>query len=281
MWISLTQGAAAVWCLLTPLVFIGSIYVKKPPDSLRDDPKEIKRRFLVIGVTTLLWPLLMLFLFSDPAKEGPSPLVWLGLSPFLNCYLGSIISLALCFCLYLGPLFQVVFEEPYFFEFDIKAVRALIAAPVYEETVFRVCLIVPMVASGCSLTLAVVVSSVIFGTSHLYHLVEAFSLKKQKRKQKIHATLVQAAYTTVFGLYVGYLFVGTGTLFAPVVAHSFCNYMGLPDLSFLTPSSESPYKYRYYIVGAYLVGILAFSLLLPRMANPSVIKPWLYSLSST
>ena len=44
-----------------------------------------------------------------------------------------------------------------------------------------------------------------------------------------HGPLVQFTYTSLFGAYSSYLFLRTGLIFGPVLAHSFCNCMGLPD----------------------------------------------------
>ena len=40
----------------------------------------------------------------------------------------------------------------------------------------------------------------------------------------------QFAYTSLFGFYCSYLFIRTGSLFPPLMAHSFCNMMGLPQI---------------------------------------------------
>ncbi|WFD24047.1 CAAX prenyl protease [Malassezia equina] len=44
-------------------------------------------------------------------------------------------------------------------------------------------------------------------------------------------TALQFAYTTVFGWYATFLFQRTGTVWAPLVAHILCNFMGLPRLA--------------------------------------------------
>src|ERR1700733_4712855 len=41
----------------------------------------------------------------------------------------------------------------------------------------------------------------------------------------------QFAYTTLFGAYCSFLFIRTGSLFPPLIAHSFCNVMGLPQIT--------------------------------------------------
>ena len=41
----------------------------------------------------------------------------------------------------------------------------------------------------------------------------------------------QSTYTTIFGMYSAFLFIRTGHIAAPVVAHGFCNFMGFPDFN--------------------------------------------------
>ena len=42
---------------------------------------------------------------------------------------------------------------------------------------------------------------------------------------------VQLTYTSLFGAYSSYLFLRTGFLIGPLLAHVFCNAMGLPDFT--------------------------------------------------
>jgi hypothetical protein len=51
--------------------------------------------------------------------------------------------------------------------------------------------------------------------------------------------LVQLTYTSAFGAYAGFVHLRTGHIAAAIASHSLCNYMGLPDLSFAVPPSNS------------------------------------------
>lgn len=64
---------------------------------------------------------------------------------------------------------------------------------------------------------------------------------------------LQFAYTTVFGWYATFLFQRTGTVWAPLVAHILCNFMGLPRLG---PRSST--LARIVDVAMHVVGISAF-----------------------
>ena len=67
----------------------------------------------------------------------------------------------------------------------------------------------------------VFISAFLFGLAHIHHRFDA--------NVSWLAVLVQLAYTTLFGAYSSYLFLRTGLVYGPLVAHSFCNFMGLPD----------------------------------------------------
>lgn len=57
-------------------------------------------------------------------------------------------SLAMAFVLYAGSLLQVLFEDPPDVKLDILAMRAYVMAPIFEETMFRSCLITCLVSGG-------------------------------------------------------------------------------------------------------------------------------------
>jgi len=42
---------------------------------------------------------------------------------------------------------------------------------------------------------------------------------------------VQLAYTTLFGFHTSYLFLRTGSVLPAITAHTFCNVMGLPQIT--------------------------------------------------
>lgn len=68
-----------------------------------------------------------------------------------------------------------------------------------------------------------------FGIAHIHHFYE-FTLT-HPRVPYLHAllnSLFQLAYTTLFGWYANFVFVRTGNLLAVILAHAFCNWMGLP-----------------------------------------------------
>lgn len=50
----------------------------------------------------------------------------------------------------------------------------------------------------------------------------------------------QAVYTTLFGAYVTWLLIRTGSLVAPVVVHMLCNVLGFPDFDAMAAHRHQP-----------------------------------------
>lgn len=68
-----------------------------------------------------------------------------------------------------------------------------------------------------------------FGVAHIHHFYE-FRLTHPRVSfiPALLTSLFQFTYTTLFGWYANFVFVRTGSLFSVILAHSFCNWMGLP-----------------------------------------------------
>ena len=52
---------------------------------------------------------------------------------------------------------------------------------------------------------------------------------EESLRKSLLVSSVQFAYTCVFGWYANFLFLRTGTVLSPLVAHIYCNTMGLPN----------------------------------------------------
>jgi prenyl protein peptidase len=270
----MSPTSSLIWAFLTPFVFIGSIYIKKPSSSLRDHPEEIKRRFLMVLSGTFLWNTLFYNLFAHDhlSSKGPELQTWAGLSLTSSSYISILSSLAVTFVLYAGFLVEQFFEEHYDFKFDIKAMRAYIIAPIAEECMYRSCLINDLVAGGFGWN-SIWISALIFGFSHLFRIEDVLAAGRQITLMSLAPVMFQVGFTTVFGLYVGYIFLVTGSLYAVIIIHGFCNYMGIPSFRCFDPSHPA-YRYRTSIKITYLAGIVSFFYLLPLMLNPEFFNSW-------
>lgn len=75
----------------------------------------------------------------------------------------------------------------------------------------------------------ILVTPLYFGIAHIHHFYE-FRLTHPHASivGSVVRVLFQFTYTTVFGWFEAYVFVRTGSLLAVILAHSFCNWLGLP-----------------------------------------------------
>ncbi|KAJ1287561.1 hypothetical protein BS78_02G019700 [Paspalum vaginatum] len=113
---------------------------------------------------------------------------------------------------------------------DVMVWRNYVVAPFTEELVFRACMIPLLLCGGFKTSSIIFFSPVFFSLAHLNHL---FELHQQgcNFMRSLLLVGVQLCYTVIFGWYAAFLFIRTGNLLSPMVAHVFCNMMGLPILS--------------------------------------------------
>lgn len=113
---------------------------------------------------------------------------------------------------------------------NVSAWRIYFVAPLTEELVFRACMIPLLLCGGFRTYTVILLSPVFFSLAHLNHFLEFYT---QQNYSLLKASMVvgfQLGYTVIFGSYASFLFIRTGHLAAPVIAHIFCNFMGLPVL---------------------------------------------------
>jgi prenyl protein peptidase len=156
-------------------------------------------------------------------------------------------------------IFKTLCIEPIYDPFW-QQLRNLFLAPASEELVFRACLVGPLVQAISSRTKIAWIAPLFFGTAHLHH---AYLKWKEHNAWKpvVFVTILQFTYTTLFGAYVTHAFLRTRSLPAIIISHQYCNYMGLPDLSFLKPQFgrlSIIYEYRYFVLFLYVVGVGGF-----------------------
>ena len=157
--------------------------------------------------------------------------------------------------------------------------RNYIVAPLTEEIVFRGCMVPPLLASGMSTLKVSLIAPLFFGIAHVHHAMTRIS-KGERVSSVVLITIFQFLYTSLFGSYVSYAFIRSGSIIAVTFSHSYCNWMGLPDLSFVNNKHHLLFQYRMIILPIYVVGIVLFwymfriDLLLPlppRLINDVII----------
>lgn len=144
---------------------------------------------------------------------------------------------------------------------DVMVWRNYVVAPFTEELVFRACMIPLLLCGGFKMYNIIFLSPIFFSLAHLNHL---FELHQQgcNFMRSLLIVGVQLGYTVIFGWYAAFLFIRTGNLVSPIVAHILCNMMGLPAFS-------SP-RTRGVTSLAFLAGSVSFFCLLFPATSPKL-----------
>lgn len=105
------------------------------------------------------------------------------------------------------------------------------------------------------------------GVYSLLVRIPNFSINNLDKKINFKILGFQFLYTTIFGAYSTFLFLRTGHLIAPVVAHAFCNHMGFPDIA--EPLQYKGVK-RCLLISSFILGLILWCSLLIPMTEPSI-----------
>lgn len=290
-----TKTKAVLYCIALSTCFVGCLYAFIPSTIRaldRNHAQQIRRRVMVVTITSAASTLIYPFVFCSDGPElnnpSPSALEIMGWQSSVQPLFGVLVHTAL---LYLGPIVTALLHfhitcrrggrdptpfsslcayfihpllSPYFDPMDDSErwsqIRNIIVAPITEEIVFRGCMMPPLLASGFEPITATFVVPLFFGAAHAHHAVS----KLQEGVKPIDvaiSTAFQFIYTSLFGSYAAYAFLRTGSIPAVILSHTFCNSMGIPDLSFLSATGKrysSLHEYRVFLVMTYLLGIAAF-----------------------
>ncbi len=85
---------------------------------------------------------------------------------------------------------------------------------------------------------------------------------------------MQFTYTTIFGWYATHMFLQTGHLLSPVLAHALCNYLGLPPFTAMARS-----RHGTLLLAATAAGVCGFALLLPRLLDEGLYSNATYAVT--
>lgn len=158
----------------------------------------------------------------------------------------------------------------------IMFVRSLVVAPITEEVVFRAALLPVLYLhafsnvgqnldsnSGWLSAYAKIAlfSIVWFGLAHAHHFIEKLR-QGMKVVPAVVSTLIQLTYTSIFGYIAALLFMRTGNIFAPILSHVICNFVGLPDTGCFSAQAAPTsclHRYRVLIGLTHIAGLICFS----------------------
>ncbi|KAI9272090.1 hypothetical protein EDC94DRAFT_249321 [Helicostylum pulchrum] len=258
------KGLASTTCVGLTCLYISGFYLSKQT-GFRNDPKVIKSRMKAVMVASFVSSLIIWSLIRDVAITTALGLERPGL------VVDMIKPLLLTMSLFLGPLSVMFFEQELPFQKHFSVERDLysifttllgqrnyLVGPLTEEFVFRACMIAVLYQANYSTTFLIFVSPLYFGLAHLHHAWDIYNKMGRTRRalnNALFSSLFQFVYTTLFGWYASYLFLRLGNIMAPVLCHSFCNIMGLPDFSGIQHQKK---LHKLVIYSCFPIGIWLF-----------------------
>ena len=168
------------------------------------------------------------------ASEALHLLGWWPIQP-----LDILRSCLLIVLLFLGPLFELMFVGQAVNSRSGRLIieslsswqgyRNFVAGPITEEVLFRSVLVPIHLLAKISASKIVFLTPLYFGIAHVHHFYE-FTLTHPHTPLTgaLLRSVFQFGFTTIFGWLATFIYVRTGSLYACIIIHTLCNWIGLP-----------------------------------------------------
>ncbi|KAF2203289.1 Abi-domain-containing protein [Delitschia confertaspora ATCC 74209] len=239
----LSSSTAVALSIVFTLIYIVPFYLssatRPSPQLSRDAPSSIRARVRAVTFSSLASLALTIYVLYQSAGVKPNEILkLLGLWPF--SLLDTARTLLLVNILFAGPLFEAGIVDGGWKDWVrgryVQEVlsswigyRNFVVGPVSEELIWR-SLIIPLhILAHFSGKKIIFLTPLYFGIAHVHHFYE-FRLTHPHSPvlQGILRSAFQFTYTSLFGFFAAFVYLRTGNLLSIILAHSFCNWMGLP-----------------------------------------------------
>ncbi|KAF3950688.1 hypothetical protein CMV_023586 [Castanea mollissima] len=258
------SAAAATACTAMALLYVAILHaptliLRLPPPPSFDS--FMIRRFIGAAVSSVLSLLICTLILPIRSKEASILFDVYGIRVD-HIWQAVVLPVSLTCLMYAGSLvLKALLLVDWWRERVSRAWRNYVVAPLTEELVFRACMIPLLLCGGFKPYTAICLCPIFFSLAHLNHLMEFYSKQNFSLIKTFMVVGLQLGYTVIFGSYASFLYVRTGHLLAPLVAHIFCNFMGLPKL----------FSRRSGMVSvAFVAGMVGFLWLLFPMTHPDL-----------
>jgi prenyl protein peptidase len=268
----LSERTALLYGLLFTAFFVAPFYLSPTlrTSSLasRDHPTVIKARVRAVALSCLASTIVAVYVVLSHPHPPPPPRPLLRLFAIWPIRPADCLhTLALLALLFAGPLYETVVVDGRWREWtwdafrerfwtDWRGFRNHVVAPWAEEWVFRSLVIAVYLGAPVSPARIVFTTPLIFGAAHFHHLYEFVRGMTAGPGGRIHNTSLgqvllmgvarsffQFTYTTLFGFFAAFVYLRTGNVFASIVAHTFCNFMGFPRVAGKVGQHADEYPY--------------------------------------
>ncbi|KAF2688645.1 Abi-domain-containing protein [Lentithecium fluviatile CBS 122367] len=240
---AVSPSTAALLSILFTVIYVVPFYLspatRPSPQLTRDAPSSIRARIRAVTFSCIVSVVLAAYVLHQSGHV--SSLDILGLFGFWPIsLLDSARTMLLVVILFAGPLFEYGIVDGGLKDWirgkDVYQVlsswvgyRNYVMGPISEELIWR-SLIIPLhVLANFSGKQIIFLTPLYFGIAHVHHLYEfRITHPHIPLVQAVARSLFQFTYTSLFGFFAAFVFLRTGNVFSAILAHSFCNWMGLP-----------------------------------------------------
>lgn len=203
-------------------------------------------------------------------------LQWFGLTMDYNTLKACLNALALNTILFSGEIFQIFrgMTKIAYSKVDFTTIKTILFAPLFEEFIYRSCLINIFIEAGVyTETYCVLVLPCYFAISHLHQVFQQQRKQRQLKnwaikenvtlpsdqwvsiRKSLLIALFKLTYTNIFGIYSGFVYIRTGSLWPAIVLHSHCNFFGFPSFGQLL-NKENRCSDKIIALVLYIVGTI-------------------------
>ncbi|OCK85296.1 Abi-domain-containing protein [Lepidopterella palustris CBS 459.81] len=240
---TISPRSVVVLSILLTLIYVVPFYLsaqtRPSPQLSRDAPSSIRARIRAVTISCFLSVAVTVYVIMELGGASfLETLKLLGWWPI--SILDTARTLLLVSILFAGPLFEAGIVEGRWKDWvrgtHVREVlsswigyRNFVAGPVSEELIWR-SLIIPLhIMARFSPSKIIFVTPLYFGIAHVHHFYE-FRLTHPHTPivPAVMRTLFQFTYTSLFGFFAAFVFLRTGNVLSIILAHSFCNWQGLP-----------------------------------------------------
>ena len=247
------ERTAFLCALLYTVFYVAPFYLsptlRSSPLHSRDAPTVIRARVRAVGLTCIACTAISVYVLTIHGHATPQDVLHLlGIWPIRLIDLLKVLGLVMV--LFSCTLYENVVVDAEWRDWGLGALkeglfdswvayRNLIVAPMSEEIVFRSLSVPLFQLAKMSPTRIVFITPFIFGLAHFHHLVEFLQARTPEGRRSqplpiwingLARSLFQLSYTSLFGFFAAFVLLRTGNIWAVIVAHSFCNRMGVPRL---------------------------------------------------
>ncbi|KAF2118717.1 hypothetical protein BDV96DRAFT_361750 [Lophiotrema nucula] len=240
---AIAPTTAATLSVIFTLIYVVPFYLSsatRPSQQLsRDAPSSIRARVQAVAFSCVASTALTVWVLHQYGSATPGEMLkLLGVWPI--SFFDTARTLLLVAILFAGPLFEAAIVEEGLKDWirgthlrealsSWIGYRNFVVGPVSEELIWRALIIPLHILAKFSGKQIIFLTPLYFGIAHVHHLYE-FRLTHPQTPimVAIFRSLFQFTYTSLFGFFAAFAFLRTGNLLSIILAHSFCNFMGLP-----------------------------------------------------